>query len=111
MASQKSTVDFILDQIAAPVEARKMFGEYGLFCNGKMVALICDDQLFVKPTGTGKAFAGALPEAPPYPSAKPWLLVDGDKWDEREWLTELIRRTEAEMPAPKPKKPKAARKP
>ena len=109
MATQKSTVDFILEQIEAPVEARKMFGEYGLFCNGKMVALVCGDQLFVKPTAAGKAFAGALPEAPPYPGAKPYLLVDGDRWDDRDWLTQLIRRTEAELPAPKPKTPKPSR--
>jgi DNA transformation protein len=37
MSSQQSTVDFILDQISAAgdVSAKKMFGEYGLYCNGK----------------------------------------------------------------------------
>jgi len=50
MASKQSTIDFILEQInaAGEVSAKKMFGEYGIFCNGKMVALVCDDQLFVK---------------------------------------------------------------
>jgi len=58
MASRQSTVDFILDQIAeaGSVSAQKMFGEYALYCNNKVVALICDDQLFVKPTNAGKAF-------------------------------------------------------
>lgn len=60
MASQQSTVDFILEQIAAAgsVSAKKMFGEYGIYCDGKMVALVCDDQLFIKPTLAGKAFIG-----------------------------------------------------
>ena len=111
MATQKSTIGFILDQIAAPVEAKRMFGEYGLFCNGKMVAVVCDDQLFVKPTSAGRTFADDLAQASPFPGAKAYLKVDGDKWDEREWLTELIRRTEADLPAPKARKPKVARKP
>jgi hypothetical protein len=25
-------------------------GEYAIYCNGKVVALVCDNQLFVKPT-------------------------------------------------------------
>ena len=41
MASNKTTVDFILDQIAAAgaVSAKKMFGEYGIYCDAKIVAL------------------------------------------------------------------------
>jgi TfoX/Sxy family transcriptional regulator of competence genes len=42
MSSKQSLADFIIEQIenAGTVSARKMFGEYGIFCNGKMVALI-----------------------------------------------------------------------
>ena len=60
MASRQTTVDFILKQIAdaGTVSAKKMFGEYGIFCDGKMVALACDDQLFVKPTLAGEEFMG-----------------------------------------------------
>ena len=59
----------------------------------------------------GRTFADDLAEASPFPGAKAYLKVNGDKWDEREWLTELIRRTEADLPAPKARKPKVARKP
>lgn len=108
MASDRKTVAFIVDQLAAAgeVSAKPMFGEYGLYCDGKMVGLICDDQLFVKPTAGGRAFAGAIDEAPPYPGAKPCLLVDADRWDDAEWLAELVRISTAELPMPKPKKPK-----
>lgn len=60
MASMQTTVDFILKQVAAAgiVSAKKMFGEYGFFCDGKMVALVCDDQLFVKPTLAGEKLMG-----------------------------------------------------
>ncbi|TCQ04429.1 MULTISPECIES: TfoX/Sxy family protein [Sphingomonas] len=111
MASDRKTVAFIVDQLAAAgeVSAKPMFGEYGLYCDGKMVGLICDDQLFVKPTAGGRAFAGAIDEAPPYPGAKPCLLVDADRWDDAEWLADLVRISTAELPVPKPKKAKATK--
>ncbi|PCE30696.1 TfoX/Sxy family protein [Burkholderia ubonensis] len=106
MASSQSTVDFIVEQIAAAgaVSARKMFGEYGIYCDGKMVALVCDDQLFVKPTPDGKAFLGECDEGPPYPGAKPCFVISGERWDEHEWLSRLIQITAAQLPPPKPRK-------
>lgn len=86
MTSRQSTVDFILEQIseAGTVSAKKMFGEYGVYCDEKIVALICDDQLFVKPTKAGRAFISNVIEACPYPGAKPYLLISGDMWDDPE---------------------------
>jgi TfoX/Sxy family transcriptional regulator of competence genes len=105
MASQQSTVDFIVEQMqaAGQVTSRKMFGEYGIFCSGKMVALVCDDQLFIKPTPGGRAFLGTVEDAPPYPGAKPCFLISGDRWDDGEWLGELVRITARELPLPKKK--------
>ncbi|WP_175855895.1 TfoX/Sxy family protein [Burkholderia anthina] len=102
MASNQGTVDFIVEQMAAAgtVSARKMFGEYGIYCDGKMVALVCDDRLFVKPTSDGRAFLGVCDEAPPYPNAKPHLVVAGERWDDREWLSTLVRITAAQLPVP-----------
>ena len=102
-ATKQSTVDFIIEQIAAvgDVRAKRMFGEYGIFCAEKMVALVCDDQLYVKPTERGREFAGACDEASPYPGAKPCLLISGERWDNRDWMSELIRVTAADLPMPK----------
>ncbi len=110
MASRQSTVDYILEQVAGAgtVSAKKMFGEFGLYCDGKMVALVCDDQLFVKITAEGKALVGACREKPPYPGAKPCFLISGDRWDDHEWLSELIRVSARHLPVAKKK---AARKP
>lgn len=111
MSSSPRTVDFLLEQIAAAgtVSARRMFGEYGLYCDGRLVALVCDDRLFVKPTEAGRAWLGAVDAAQPYPQAKPWYLVAEDKWDEREWLARLIEITAAQLPlpAPRPRKRKS----
>ena len=112
MASQASTVAFIAEQVAAAgaVSARKMFGEYAIYCDGKLTALICDDQLFVKPTAAGRAHIGEVNEAPPYKGAKPCFLVSGDQWDDRIWLTTLIRVSAAELPLPdKSRRKKGAR--
>ena len=105
MASKQSTVDYILEQIAesGQVSAKKMFGEYTVYCDGKIVALICDDQLFVKPTTAGRAYIGNCSEACPYPGAKPCLLISGEMWDDYEWLTTLVKISAEELPLPRKK--------
>lgn len=105
MASDLSFVQFIVDQIGGDgrVSFRKMFGEYAIYVNEKVVALVCDNQLFVKPTPGGRAFVGEVVEAPPYPGAKNCLLV-GDRIDDSDWMRDLVRITAEELPAPKPKK-------
>ena len=108
MASDLTFVDFVTDQIDGTCEMsyRKMFGEYALNSKGKVVALVCDDQLFVKPTDAGRSFIGEVVEAPPYPGAKLAFLIQ-DKIEDGEWLTRLIALTEEELPEPKPKKKKS----
>ena len=112
MASDKNTVAFIVDQLslAGDVSAKPMFGEYGLYCDGKMFGMICDGRLFIKLTANGRTLAPDLEEAPPYSGAKPFLLVDPDRWDHSDWLAEVVRSTIAELPLPKPKarKPRSA---
>lgn len=107
MASDPSFVTYVLDQLreAGDVTAKKMFGEYGLYLGGKMVALVCDDRLYVKPTEPGLAFVGAAPAGIPYPNAKPHFEVT-EKLEDRAWLGELFGLTAAALPMPKPKKPR-----
>jgi DNA transformation protein and related proteins len=108
MSSQKSNVDYLLEQMASAgnVSARAMFGEYALYCNGKVVALFCDDQLFLKPTKAGRSLIDVIVEAPPYPGAKPHFLISGEKWEDADWLSALVRKTANELPVPKTKKKK-----
>ncbi|HEY4179071.1 MAG TPA: TfoX/Sxy family protein [Kofleriaceae bacterium] len=113
MASKQSNVDFVLEQMrgAGAVTARKMFGEYGIYLGPAIIALYCDDELFMKPTDEGRAFItqrGPVKEGPPYPGAKQYFVITGDRCEDGEWLSELARITAAAQPA---KKPKAARKP
>ncbi len=71
---------------AGAVSARKLFGEYALYLDEKLVGLVCGDVLFVKATAEGRAFIGDVSEASPYPGA------------------ELVRITADALPLPKPKK-------
>lgn len=106
MASKQSTVDYAVEQMAGAGEvfAKKIFGDYGVFCGDKMVALICDNELFVKPTLAGRAMLRECVERPPYPGAKPCFFIARDLWDDREWLAALILATAAQLPEPKAKK-------
>ena len=109
MASKQSTVDYILDQLSSMrnIRTRKMFGEYALYCDELVVALICNDRLYVKITAEGKKFAGdEYYEGCAYKGARPSMLIDQDKIDDFEWLSELILITAHNLPAPKVKNKK-----
>lgn len=77
MASSLEFVQYVCGQmaLAASVSYRPMFGEYGLFAEGKFFAVICDNQLFFKPTDAGRA-AFSLPESSPHEGAAPYLFLE-----------------------------------
>ena len=84
-----------------------MFGEYALYCDDKVVALVCNNQLFVKITEPGLAYVGDMyKEGRAYDGAKPSMLIDGDLIEDREWIQALVRITTDALPQPKPKKKK-----
>lgn len=110
MASSRRTADYLAEQMAGAGEigTRAMFGEYAAYCDGKVIAFICDDQLFIKPTEAGRALLGdEVEEAPPYPGAKDYFLIAGDRCEDRDWLGALVRATADALPPPKPKRPRA----
>ena len=107
MASDLSYVEYVVDQMDedCAITYKRMFGEFGLYSGGKFFGAICDDNLFIKPTEGGRAFMVDVVEAPPYPGAKLSFLI-GDRIEDGEWLSELVRITVRELPEPKPKKKK-----
>lgn len=109
MSTKQSTIDFILDQIqsAGEASARKMFGEYALYFNGKVVGLVCNDNLYIKITEKGKEFVGKnYKEDYAYKGAKASMLIDADLIENHEWISELVQITADSLPFPKPKKSK-----
>jgi TfoX/Sxy family transcriptional regulator of competence genes len=107
MASDLDFVQHVCDQLrdVGAVSFRKMFGEYALYVDGKVAALICDNRLFVKPTEAGRRLLGRPVEGAPYPGARPHLVLD-DHLDDGDLLSAVLRATAAALPEPKPKKPK-----
>lgn len=107
MASDLGFVEYVRDQVsgAGQVSFRKMFGEYAAYCDGKVIALVCDNQLFVKPTARGRDSLASVTEAPPYPGARSHFLI-GDELEDRQAMITLIRMTASELPPPKQKKAK-----
>jgi TfoX/Sxy family transcriptional regulator of competence genes len=110
MASDKKFIVFIVDQIenAGQITYKHMFGEFGIYSDGKLFALVCDNKLFIKPTEAGRSYIKDVVEAPPYPGAKPSFLIE-DKLEDREWISNLVRITVSELPEPKKKKKKTKR--
>lgn len=104
MASDIGFVEYVCEQIrgAGHVSHRRMFGEFAVYCDGKVVALVCDNQFFLKPTAAGKALLERVKEAPPYPGAKPYYLIDA-QLDDAEAAAAIVRATAAALPAPKVK--------
>jgi TfoX/Sxy family transcriptional regulator of competence genes len=107
MASDKVFIEFIAEQMedAGFICYKKMFGEYALYCDNKVVALVCDNKLFVKPTAGGRSYIGNVVEAAPYSGAKLHFLIE-DAYEDRQWLSGLIKITAQELPLPKPKRSK-----
>ena len=93
MASHPDFVAYVTEQLreAGVIRSRKMFGEYGLYCDGVFFAVICDDQLFIKITPQAQAAFPDLPKAPPYAGAKDAFLVEDV--EDREQMTRLTRIT------------------
>ncbi len=106
MSTSQTTAEYILDQAkaAGTVSIRKMFGEYAIYCDGQVVGLICDDQLFIKYTEPGKKFAaGRYEEGRAYPGAKPSMNVT-DALDNADFIAGLIKITATNLPVNKKKK-------
>ena len=109
MSTRPETVTALLDTLAdaGPLSARAMFGEYALYLGDRVVALICDDRLFVKPTPGALALMPGAALAPPYPGAKPHIAAD-QALDDPERVAMALRAVLADLPAAKPKKTKGA---
>jgi TfoX/Sxy family transcriptional regulator of competence genes len=110
MGSDARTAAHVLDCIggAGAVSARRMFGEYAVYLDGKVVGLICDDRFFLKPTPGVLALIDPPPLEAPVPGIKPQIPADA-LLDDPAHLVRLVRAAATDLPAPKPKKPRKPR--
>ena len=107
MATSRDYVDYILEQCAGlPVRTRAMMGEYILYYNDRVAADLCDNRMLVKNLPAARSRMPDAPLEPPYPGAKEMLLVEFT--DDRQRLADLLEAIYPELPAPRPRKRKAA---
>ena len=106
MASSLDFVEYICEQLsgAGEITYKKMFGEYGIYCNEKIVGVICYNLFFVKKTEAGAAVYPNCEEAAPYTNAKAHFVIDSV--DDRNLMAKFISATYNELPIPKPKRKK-----
>jgi TfoX/Sxy family transcriptional regulator of competence genes len=110
MATDLSFIDYVIEQAALDerITFKRMFGEYGIYIDGKVVAFACDNSLFVKAANATAELTANLPRRPPYPGAKPYPVAD-ELLDDSDQLQALLLATADAMPEPKPKKPRKGR--
>jgi TfoX/Sxy family transcriptional regulator of competence genes len=106
MSTQSSTIDFILSKLGDydRFTTRKMFGEYALYVDGKVVALVCDDQLYIKIVPASSALAQMCEQDTPYPGAKPYYLVEEHQLSTITNLSEILVEIAKTLPEKKKKK-------
>ncbi len=80
---------------------RSMMGEYLLYLNGKYVAVICDNTVFVKSNAKNADLVSTLTTRPPYQGAKPCYVVP---MDDADFLRKVIYQTYLGAPEPKKKR-------
>lgn len=122
MAVSQGYVDYVLEQLEGlgDVSGRRMFGGYGIYCDGLFFALIADDVLYLKVDDTNRPDfeARGLQPFRPYPD-KPdtmqYYPVDSEVLEDRERLhawagrsLDVARRAKAKRSG-KPRPPRKAR--
>ena len=106
MASNSDFVQYIADQCseAGEITVKKMFGDYGIYCGGKIFGLICDDCFYLKPTEAVQPLLRVVDMRPPYDGAKDYFYIADV--DDHDYLTQIVRETCKALPMPKPKRKK-----
>ena len=113
MATSSATMTFFAEQLErcelGAVTYKKMFGEYGVYINGTIFALACDDRLFVKVKHLEDSVVDELfgNREQPFQGAKGYSEISGDQMEDLDALELRVKTVMATLPAPKPKKKRA----
>lgn len=116
MATASNTLAFFVDQLNGTalgvVTAKKMFGEYGIYLDGLMFALACDDRLFFKTKTMPDEIVNTLfgNRTPAYPGATGTSELAVDALEDSEQLRLLLQASLAHLRAVPVKVKRAAAK-
>ena len=106
MSTQKETIEYILEKLGSSrrFSTRAMFGEYALYADAKVVALVCDNQMYVKILPASKELESVCEKDEPYPGAKPHYVVEEGMLSKLEDLPGILLAIAKSLPAKKKKK-------
>ena len=98
MASNADFVQYIVDQCsgAGDITVKKMMGDYCIYCDGVIFGLVCDNNLYIKPTSQGAERLKEVVTRSPYQGAKEHFLITDV--DDRDYLTAIIKATIPALP-------------
>ena len=101
-------MDYILECLGHEKRftCRAMFGEYALYADSKVVALVCNDLLYVKILPTSSALEDICEKDAPYPGAKPHYVISEDQLATLEDLPNILFAIAASLPTPQKKSKK-----
>jgi len=105
MATTQEYVEFVCEQIkgVGDIRYRKMFGEYVVYVNDKLVMVVVDNEVFVKKLEIVENLMAGAPVGSPYTGAKEHYILD---IEDKELSMEVVRLLEEVTLVPKPKKKK-----
>ena len=110
MSTQKETIEFILEKLDDKrFTTRAMFGEYALYADGKVVGLVCDDQLYVKILPASAGLEDICDKDEAYPGSKQFYVVEESQLSQIPNLSEILLKIAESLPEKKIKK--TAKKP
>lgn len=85
--------------------ARAMFGGYCVYIDGKVVALVCDERIFIKPSSADTALSDYAEPAPAYAGAKEsWRLPVDALENDPIRVIQIVEATAAALPAKRPRR-------
>lgn len=109
MSTSSEYLEFILEQLSGldSITHKKMMGEYIIYYQGRIAALLCDERMLIKPVPSAIKMMPDADYEPPYEGAKDMLLCDNV--DDKDFLEKLFKTIYPELPEPKKKTKKGCR--
>ena len=107
MSTRPETIEALRDLIPLPFTVKRMFGEYAIYLDEKVLGFVCDDTLFVKDRPEARLHLPDAPTGHPYPGSKPYIDTS-EALDDPAPVTLALRALAETLPAPKPKARKSS---
>lgn len=108
MSSDKNYLKLVLDKLDSlyDINYKSMMGEYIIYYKNKIIAYVCDNHLFIKPTNKAKYLIKNYVLKPPYQNAKDMIFIENINDYSNDFFNELFISMYDELPLVNNKKGK-----